>query len=98
MGGSPTYSLLAVFIFLVIGSSGWRRSRIRKARRDLPTAMQRQLGPDPMFDPPDDPPEGLQDYAAMHRRTARVQYAAWALGFAWLAWVAILFVTKGSTP
>ncbi|SDY18811.1 hypothetical protein [Citreimonas salinaria] len=93
MGGSPTYSLLAVFFFLVIGSSGWRRSRIRRARRDLPTAMQRRLGPDPMFDPRADPPEGLRAYTALHRRTARIQYAAWALGFAWLVWVAYLLVS-----
>jgi hypothetical protein len=96
MGGSPAYSLLAVFIFLIIGSSGWRRSRIRKARRDLPTAMQRQLGPDPMYEPPEDPPDGLHEYARMHRRTARVQYAAWGLGFAWLAWVGFLILTKGT--
>ncbi|MGR3494170.1 hypothetical protein [Citreimonas sp.] len=93
---SPASSLLAVSAFLMVGGSHWRRTRIRKARRDLPTRMQRLLGPDPTFEPPADPPEGLRDYARLYRRTALIETVLWGLALAWMVFLAYLYFTKGS--
>ena len=97
MQSSPLYSLLAVTFMLVIGASHWRRSKLRRAVRDLPTMMQRQLGPEPEFQPPapDSLPVALHAYASMHRRTRRIMHIVWSAGGAWLIFVLFLLL-RGS--
>ncbi len=92
----PEYSLLAVFFMLVIGASHWRRTRLRKAVRNLPTRARRLLGPEPEFLPPPEPTDDLRPYAALHLRTRRVMHGVWALGFVWLAYVLFLLL-KGAS-
>lgn len=93
---SPEMAAFALFGLLVMGSAQWRRSRIRRAVRDLPTRAQRLLGPDPLFVPPADAvPDELQDYAALHRRLRLVQLAVWGLAFLWLGYV-LYSVLKGT--
>ena len=88
---SPQMSLFALSAFLIMGSANWRKRRIRRAVRDLPTRAQRQLGPDPYFDPPEHPDsEALQSYANLHRRSLRIVHVCWALAFVWLAYVLYL--------
>ncbi|MCT4558253.1 MAG: hypothetical protein N4A61_09355 [Pelagimonas sp.] len=97
MGGSPIFVLLMLSGALIMGASSWRRRRIRKAVRDLPTAMARQLGDDPLFEPPavGNIPEGLRAYAGQYRRYARIEKTVWALAFVWLAYVLVL-VLRGN--
>lgn len=97
MGGSPIFVLLMLSGALIMGGSSWRRRRIRKAVRDLPTPMMRLLGDEPLFEPPatDDLPEGLRAYADQHRRLARIEKIIWALAFCWLAYVLVL-VLRGN--
>lgn len=94
---TPEMAALAFFALLVMGSAQWRRGRIRRAMRDLPTRMQRLLGPDPLYLPPQDTPlpEGLHAYAALHRRTRVVQLVVWGLAFLWLGFV-VYSVLKGT--
>ncbi|MDO6730666.1 hypothetical protein Q4577_11600 [Marinovum sp. 2_MG-2023] len=94
---SPETAAIALFAMLVIGSSHWRRRRIRRAMRGLPTRMQRLLGPDPLFLPPPDDrlPDELRAYAALHRRSAWVQYVLWGLAFVWIGYI-IYSVLKGT--
>ncbi len=94
---SPEMAALALFALLVMGSAQWRRSRLRRALRDLPTRERRRLGPEPEFLPPADDslPEGLQSYAALHRRTRRVQQLVWGVAFLWLAYI-LYSVLKGT--
>ena len=87
---TPEWSLVMVAVFLVMGASNWRRRRLRRATRDLPTRLYRLLGPEPDFDPPETLPEGLDDYAALHRRSLRVQHVVWGLACLWLVYVAYL--------
>ncbi|MFW2541076.1 hypothetical protein ACN2XU_00445 [Primorskyibacter sp. 2E107] len=92
---SPFYSLFGVFLMLWMGALHWRRKRIRKAMRDLPTRLQRLLGPEPDFAPPPDKlPEGLNSYASLHRRTGRIQRGLWGVALLWLAYILFLFVRK----
>ena len=58
--------------------------------RDLPTLLQRQLGEAPDYLPPADVPPGLQPYAALHKRTARIEKLFWGLAILWLAYIAYL--------
>lgn len=97
MQSSPVYSLLALTFMLVIGASHWRRSKLRRAVRDLPTMMQRQLGPEPEFVPPgpENLPDNLRSFAALHKRTRRIMHIIWSAGFAWLAFVLFLLL-RGS--
>jgi hypothetical protein len=92
------YSLFAVTIMLVIGASHWRRSKLRRAVRDLPTMAQRQLGPEPDYLPPNagDLSDDLRSYAALHKRSRRVMHVVWSLGAAWLVFV--LFLLVRGTP
>jgi len=94
---SPQTAAFAFFALLVMGSAQWRRGRIRRAVRDLPTRMQRLLGPEPLFTPPSEGelPEGLRRYAALHHRTRWVQRAIWALAFLWLGYT-LYSVLKGT--
>ena len=89
MQGSLLRAALAFSAMLIYLPTAWRRSRLRRAVRDLPTPMQRLLGPEPMYEPPTGTlPEGLRAYAALYRRTARVQFVFWGLAALWLAYVA----------
>lgn len=92
------YSLFAVTIMLVIGASHWRRSKLRRAVRDLPTMTQRQLGPEPNFLPPnaDELPDDLRSYAALHKRSRRIMHIVWSLGAAWLVFVLFLLLRGAS--
>lgn len=95
MQPTPLYSLFAVFIMIWLGAQHWRRNRLKRAVRDLPTRLQRQLGPEPNFPPPtDDVPDELAEYAAYHRKTARIQRGAWLMALAWLAYVGFLYAQK----
>lgn len=87
---TPEWSLVMVAIFLVMGASNWRRRRLKRAARDLPTRLFRLLGPEPELDPPDTPSEGLEEYAALHKRSLRIQHGVWGLALLWLAYVAYL--------
>lgn len=94
---SPEMAAFALFAMLVMGSAQWRRSRLRRAIRDLPTRAQRQLGPEPLYQPPAaaELPEELRRYAALHRRTRRVQLVVWGLAFLWLGYT-LYSVLKGT--
>lgn len=94
MGGSPVYVLLLVSMALITGSSAWRRRKIRRAVRDLPTLMQRQLGEAPLYEPPESAPEGLEGYVRLYHRLARIEKSIWILAALWLAYVLIL-ATRG---
>lgn len=96
MGGSPTFVLLMLAGALIMGASNWRRRRIRKAVRDLPTPMLRLLGDDPLFEPPQgDIPDGLRAYTSLHRRLAYIEKFIWALAAIWLSYVLVL-VLRGN--
>jgi hypothetical protein len=87
---TPEWSLMMVAIFLVMGASNWRRRRLRRAARDLPTLLFRQLGPEPEFDPPETPSEGLEGFSRLHKRSLRIQYGIWLLALIWMGWVVLL--------
>ncbi|SMX40738.1 hypothetical protein [Maliponia aquimaris] len=86
----PEYTLLMVSAFLVMGAKSWRQRRIRRAVRDLPTRLQRQLGEGPTYLPPDEVTPDLEPYVAVHRRTGRIEKLFWGLAILWLAYVAYL--------
>jgi len=86
----PEWSLVMLAVFAVMGVSQWRRRRLQRAARDLPTRMRRLLGEAPEYDLPDEVPEGLLGFAALQRRTERVQNVVWVLAILWLAWVVIM--------
>ncbi|WP_157772668.1 hypothetical protein [Pseudoponticoccus marisrubri] len=95
---SPEYVLFGVAVLIVILSSHWRRSRLRRAVRDLSTPARRQLGPEPEFEPPAGAATGdLQAFAALHRRTKRIQHVCWGLALLWLAYVLVL-LSGGTAP
>ena len=95
MRDNPLIILLGVSVLLWLGGQSWRRRKLKRAVRDLPTVTQRQLGPDPSFDPPTDLPKGLGPYAALHARTRKVELAVRGLALAWLVYVLYL-ATKGT--
>ncbi len=88
----PRVLLLGVFFALFLGAKSWRRKKIKRAARDLPTRLRRQLGDEPDYLPPQPVPEGMESYVALHRRSARVMYFVWGLAFLWLAYVAFLLL------
>ena len=97
---SPEWSLAMVFVFLIMAASAWRRTRIRKAVRNLPTGVQRMLGEAPEYDPPEEAlrdgaaqeSEALRSYAALHRRVTWIMKAVWGLGLLWMGYVVFLIV------
>lgn len=93
MGMSPEWSLAMVAVFVVTLASGWQRSRIRRAVRDLSTGARRALGEAPEFAPPEGEltPE-LAAYAALHRRTGLIVKGIWVMAGLWLAYVVWLIV------
>lgn len=74
----------------VMGVRAWRERRLRRAMRDLPTVLQRQLGEAPGYAPPAELPEGLQHYAAVYRRSGLVMKVIWGLAVLWLLYVGYL--------
>ncbi|WP_136440104.1 hypothetical protein [Pacificoceanicola onchidii] len=95
MQPTPLFSLFAVFIMIWLGAQQWRRNRLKRAVRDLPTRLQRQVGPEPDYLPPEgEIPEDLADYVALHRKTTRIQRGAWLVALAWLAYVGFLYVQR----
>ena len=95
MRNNPAFILLAVSAFLWLGAQSWRRKKLKRAARDLPTRMQRLLGPEPAFEPPADLPDGLTGFKALHERTRRVEWAVRGLALIWLAYVLSLLL-KGT--
>jgi hypothetical protein len=95
MRGNPVIMLLGLSALMWIGAQNWRRRRLKRAARDLPTLMQRMLGPEPAFDPPADPPEGLQRFAHLHSRTRQVEWVIRGAALLWLAYVVFLLL-KGT--
>ncbi|WP_425098019.1 hypothetical protein [Tropicibacter sp. S64] len=92
---NPLYSLFAISFMLWMGAKQWRRKRLRRAMRDLPTRLQRMLGPEPEYDLPDgDVPEALRAFAAVHRRTAWIQRVATGAALLWLLYILFLFARK----
>ena len=94
MGNNPYILLFGLGFALFIGGKSWRRRKLKRAVRDLPTRMQRALGDEPNYDPPEDLPDGLESYAALHRRSELVMYGVWAVAFLWLAYALVLVVRK----
>ncbi|MBP0482250.1 hypothetical protein [Sagittula salina] len=85
---SAEWSLAMVFVFAITLASGWRRSKIRRAVRNLSTVSQRALGEAPDYAPPKDPQtDELAVYAGLHRRTGWIVKGVWALGLVWMGYV-----------
>lgn len=92
MRNNPYVLLFGLFFALFLGARGWRRRKLKRAVRDLPTRLARMVGDEPDYLPPDELPEGMETYAALHRRSARIMHAVWALAFCWLAYVIYLLL------
>ncbi|MBS0126431.1 hypothetical protein [Thetidibacter halocola] len=90
MQRNPHLILIGLSILLWLGAQNWRRRKLKRAVRDLPTRMQRLLGPEPSFDPPSEPPEALAPYATLHASTRRVEWVVRGLALLWLAYVLYL--------
>ena len=95
MRDNPAFILLAVSALLWLGAQNWRRRKLKRASRDLPTRMQRLLGPEPAFEPPAELPEGLAGFASLHGRTRRVEWIVRSLALVWLAYV-LSMLLKGT--
>lgn len=96
MRNNPLFILFGISALLWLGAQNWRRRKIKRAMRDLPTRMQRLLGPEPLYQPPADAPDGLAGFRALHDRTRRVEIAVRILAGLWLAYV--LFLVLRGTP
>lgn len=95
MGNNPVVLLFGLSALMWLGAQNWRRRKLKRAVRDLPTLMQRMLGPEPVFALPKDPPDGLQGFAVLHDRTRRVEWIVRGLAVLWLAYVVFLLL-KGT--
>ncbi len=92
----PYILLFAVFIALTLGPRTWRRNRLRRAVRELPTTSRRLIGPEPNYLPPETEnatPE-LASYQQIYRRTGYIQKGLWGLAGLWLAFVIFLALRK----
>lgn len=94
MGDNPYILLFGLFFALFLGAKSWRHRKLRRAARDLPTRMRRLLGDAPEFVPPENPPQELESYAILHRRTTVTMHIVWAVAFCWLAFAAFLVLRK----
>jgi hypothetical protein len=95
MSNNPVVLLFGLSALMWLGAQNWRRRKLKRAVRDLPTLMQRMLGPEPAFEPPKDTPDGLQGFAVLHHRTRRVEWIVRGLAVLWLAYVVFLLL-KGT--
>ncbi|WP_439522571.1 hypothetical protein [Marivita sp.] len=95
MRNNPVLLLLGVSALLWLGAQNWRRRKLKRAVRDLPTRMQRLLGPEPAFEPPTDPPDELSGFASLHDRTRRAEWVVRGAAILWLAYIVFLLL-KGS--
>ncbi|MCT8159236.1 hypothetical protein [Pseudoruegeria sp. SHC-113] len=96
MQQNPYMLLFGLAAAIWLGAQTWRRRKLKRAVRDLPTLLQRQLGPEPDYLPPEhiaQTPE-LAAYARLHQRTARVQRALWGLAGLWLLFVIFLVLRE----
>jgi threonine/homoserine/homoserine lactone efflux protein len=96
MQNDPYLILFGVFVALWLGAKSWRHKRLKRAVRDLPTAMRRLLGPEPDFTPPpaDRLPEGLAEFARLYRRTNLIRRGIrWIAGL-WLIYAVLLVLRK----
>lgn len=96
MQNNPYILLLGIFFAIWLGAKSWRRNRLRRAARDLPTACRRLLGPEPDFLPPtpDSAPPEMASYLRLYRRTGQIQLGLWALAGLWLVFVIFLVLRK----
>lgn len=94
MGDNPYILLFGLFFALFLGAKGWRQRKLKRATRNLPTRLRRVLGEAPDFDPPETIPEGLEDFADLHRRTAVTMRLVWVVAFCWLAFAIFLVLRK----
>lgn len=92
MGNNPVVLLFGLSALMWLGAQNWRRRKLKRAVRDLPTLMQRMLGPEPAFDPPSDPPDALQRFAVLHDRTRRIEWVIRGVAVLWLAYVVFLLL------
>lgn len=95
MRDNPVFMLLAVSALLWIGAQSWRRKKIKRAARDLPTRMMRLLGPEPEFEAPEDAPGDLADFIALQSRTRRIEWILRGLALLWLGYVLFLMMQRG---
>ena len=95
MRENPVFILLAISALLWIGAKSWRRKKIKRAARDLPTRTLRLLGPEPEFEPPEDAPEELAGFVALHSRTRRMEWVVRGLALLWLGYVLFLLMQRG---
>ncbi|SPF79596.1 hypothetical protein [Pseudoprimorskyibacter insulae] len=96
MQNNPYILLFGVYIALWLGAKTWRQNKLKRAVRDLPTAMRRLLGPEPDFTPPpsDRLPDGLADFARLYRRTELIRRSIrWIAGL-WLLYSIFLVLRK----
>ncbi|MCC1491093.1 hypothetical protein [Cognatishimia sp. F0-27] len=95
MQNNPYILLFGLFFALWLGAQSWKRRKLRRAVRDLPTRMQRMLGPEPDYAPPaDGTPEEMQDYARLYRHVGRVQRVLWGAAVLWLVYVIFLVIRE----
>lgn len=96
---SPAMVLFAPSFALWLGARSWRRRRLKRAARDLPTKMRRLLGPEPDFLPPegDGASPEMTDFAKLHRKTRRVTTVFGLLACVWLLFAAFLAL-QGHLP
>lgn len=92
MRDNPVFMLLAISALLWIGAQSWRRKKIKRAARDLPTRINRLLGPEPEYEAPSDAPAELTDFIALQSRTRRVEWIVRGLALLWLGYVAFLIL------
>jgi hypothetical protein len=97
--GSPALVLLAPAIALWLAAQAWRRRRLRRAVRELPTRQRRLLGPEPEFLPPETDAAALAPemagYLRQRRRAGWLRAALRALAGLWLLF-ALWVLASGS--
>lgn len=90
MRENPLFILLGISVLLWLGAQNWRRRKLRRAVRDLPTRTQRLLGPEPNYEPPTDRPDAMIGYVTLFERTRRIEWGVRGLALIWLAYILFL--------